>query len=179
MKMLIVAVVIAVTVACSGAACAQSASAEKTTLPGSIALFDSTGKIAARAFNDTMMLVTVQPGVVAPAFIHPIYDADGRVASGLATWASDGSVLFTSADCTSGAHIFSSTHAGVRATSQVATPGGTILFVGAIGTTTTILARSILYGNGCSPVTVQQNGLIPVVMNINLTTVYPPPLSFQ
>ena len=179
MKMLIVAVVVAVTVAGSGAACAQSASVEKLPLPGPIVLLDSTGKIAARALNDTMMLVTVQAGVVAPAFTHPIYDADGRAASGLATWASDGSVLFTSTDCTSGAHVFSSTHAGVRATSQVATPGGTILFVGAIGTTTTILVRSILYGNGCSPVTVQQNGLIPVVTTVNLTTGYPPPLSFQ
>jgi len=177
--MLIVVAVVAVAAAGSGAVCAQSAGVGRSTLPSSIALFDSTGKIAARALNDTMMLVTVQAGVVAPAFIHPIYDADGRAASGLATWASDGSVLFTSTDCTSGAHVFSSTHAGVRATSQVATPGGTILFVGAIGTTTMILVRSILYGNGCSPVTVQQNGLIPVVTTVNLTTDYPPPLSFQ
>jgi hypothetical protein len=178
-KMLIVAVVVAVAIAGSDAACAQSASVGKSTLSAPILLVDSTGKIAAKALNDTMMLITVQPGVVAPAFIHPIYDADGRAASGLATWASDGSVLFASADCTSGAHVFSSTHAGVRATSQVATPEGTILFIGAIGTTTTIFVRSILYGNGCSPVTVQQNGLIPVVMTVNLTTAYPPPLSFQ
>src|SRR2546421_2550958 len=178
--MLIVAVTIAVTIGESGSVCAQPASSNgKSMAPAPIVLLDSTGKIAARALNDTMMLVTVQAGVVAPAFTHPIYDADGRAASGLATWASDGSVLFTSTDCTSGAHVFSSTHAGVRATSQVATPGGTILFVGAIGTTTTILVRSILYGNGCSPVTVQQNGLIPVVTTVNLTTGYPPPLSFQ
>ena len=179
MKMLIVAVIVAVTLGGSGAACAQSASVGKVTIPSAIVLMDSSGKIAARALNDTLMLITVQPNVVAPAFIHPIYDADGRAASGLATWASDGSVLFTSADCTSGAHIFSSSHAGVRATSQVETPGGTILFVGAIGTATTKLVRSILYGNGCSPVTVQQNGLIPVITTVNLTTAYPPPLSLQ
>ena len=179
MKMLIVVAVVAVAAAASGAVCAQSAGVGRSTLPSPIALFDSTGKIAATALNDTMMLVTVQAGVVAPAFIHPIYDADGRAASGLATWTSDGSVLFTSVDCTSGAHIFSSTHAGARATSQIETRAGTILFVGAIGTATTKLVRSILYGNGCSPVTVQQNGLIPVVTTVNLTTVYPPPLSLQ
>ncbi|TMH68280.1 MAG: hypothetical protein E6H48_05705 [Betaproteobacteria bacterium] len=179
MKMLIVGVVVAITVGGSGAACAQSGGVGTATLPMPVVLVDSAGKIAARALNDTMMLITVQPGVVAPAFIHPIYDADGRAASGLATWTSDGSVLFTSVDCTSGAHIFSSTHAGARATSQIETPAGTILFVGAIGTATTKLVRSILYGNGCSPVTVQQNGLIPVITTVNLTTAYPPPLSLQ
>jgi hypothetical protein len=179
-KMLIVALVIAVTAGGSGAVCAQSASSlGQSTVSTPVVLLDSTGKIAARALSDTMMLITVQQSVVAPAFIHPMYDADGRTASGLATWASDGSVLFTSADCTLGAHVFSSIHAGVRATSQVETPGGTILFVGAIGPATTASVRSILYGNGCSPVTVQQNGLIPVVMTVNLTTVYPPPLSLQ
>src|SRR5690349_3401450 len=40
------------------------------------ALLDSTGNVAARPFNDTMMLVTVSPGVLAPASIRSIYDAD-------------------------------------------------------------------------------------------------------
>src|SRR5947207_9021747 len=140
--LLIVVAVVAVAAAGSGAVCAQSAGVGRSTLPSPIALFDSTGKIAATALNDTMMLVTVQAGVVAPAFIHPIYDADGRAASGLATWASDGSVLFTSADCTSGAHVFGSSHAGLRATSQVETPSGTILYVGAIATAKTATVRS-------------------------------------
>jgi uncharacterized protein YceK len=179
-KMLIVAVTIAVTIGGSGSACAQQASGQgKSTPSAPIVLLDSTGKVAARAFNDTMMLVTVHPAVVAPAFVHPIYDADGHAASGLATWASDSSVLFTSADCTSGAHVFSSNHAGLRATSQVETPGGTILFIGAISSTKTMPIRSILYGNGCSAVTVQQSGLIAVDMTVNLTTTYPPPLSFR
>jgi hypothetical protein len=178
-KMLIVAVIVAVTIGGSEAACAQSASAAKLALPSPIVLLDSTGKVAARAFNETMMLITVHPVVVAPSFIQPIYDADGRAAPGLATWASGGSVLYTSADCTLGAHIHTSTHAGVRAASQVETPGGIILYVGAIGTTRTVSIRSILYGSGCSAVTVQQNGLVPVDMTLNLTTTYPPPLSFQ
>jgi hypothetical protein len=178
-KLLIVAVLIAVAAGGGSAGFAQSASVGTPTLPVPIVLLDSTGKIAARALNDTMMLITIHPSVVAPALIHPIYDADGRAASGLATWASDGSVLFTSVDCTSGAHVFSSNHAGLRATSQVETPGGTILYVGAIATAKTVLIRSILYGNGCSAVTVQQNGLIAVDITVNLTTIYPPPLSFQ
>jgi hypothetical protein len=178
--MLIVAAVAAVAIGAGGVACAQSAGGGgKSTLPNPIVLLDSTGKIAARAFNDTMMLITVHPAVAAPAFIQPIYDVNEKAASGLATWASGGSVLFTSADCTLGAHIHTSTHAGVRATSQVETPGGTILYVGAIGSTRTVSIRSILYGNGCSAVTVQQNGLVPVDMTLNLTTTYPPPLSFQ
>jgi len=179
-KMLIVAAVAAVAVGAGGVACAQSAgSGGKSTLPSSIVLLDSTGKIAARAFNDTMMLITVHPTVAAPAFIHPIYDVDEKAASGLATWASGGSVLFTSADCTRGPHIHTSAHAGVRATSQVETPGGIILYVGAIGPARTASVRSILYGSGCSGVTVQQNGLIPVDITVNLTTTYPPPLSLQ
>lgn len=180
MKLLIVASVIAVTVGGGRSACAEPASINRTSSPSApIVLLDSTGKIAARAFTDTMMLVSVHPAVVAPSFIHPIYDADGRAASGLATWASDGSVLFTSADCSSGAHVFASNHAGLRATSQVATPGGTILYVGAIATTRSASIQSILYGNGCRAVIVQQNGLIPVDLTVNLTTTYPPPLSFQ
>jgi hypothetical protein len=180
-KLLIVAAVICVSVG-GGPASAEPASSRATSTISApiVLLVDSTGKVAARALNDTMMLVTVHhPAVVAPAFIHPVYDADGRAASGLATWASDGSVLFTSPDCSSGAHVFGANHAGLRATSQVATPGGTILYVGAIATTRSASIQSILYGSGCSAVMVQQNGLIPVDLTINLTTAYPPPLSFQ
>jgi len=145
----------------------------------SATLVDATGKVAARPFNDTMMLVAVSPGVVAPAHIRPVYDAEGRAASGLATWASGGSVLFTSPDCTSGAHIFSTTHAGVRATSELETAEGVILYVGAIGNTRTASIRSILYGSGCSAVSLQQGGLLPVDATVNLTAAYPPPLSLQ
>ena len=100
-------------------------------------------------------------------------------ASGLATWQAGGSVLFTSSDCTTGAHVYSSSHAGVRAATQVQTPAGIVLYVGAIGTATTVAVHSILYDTGCAPVTVQQNGLLPVLVTVNLSTAYPPPLSFQ
>ena len=56
---------------------------------------------------------------------------------------------------------------------------GVVLCVGAIGTGTTVAVHSILYDCGCSPVTVQQNGLLPVLLTVNLSTGYPPPLSFQ
>jgi len=163
------------------AAFAQNASSAGQSLPlNPIVLLDSTGKVAARPLTDTMMLVAInESGVVAPAFIRPIYDADTRTNSGLATWQSGGSALFTSSDCTNGAYIHSLSTAGVRATTQVQTPSGIMLYVGAIGTTTTVAVHSILYDNGCSPVTVQQNGLLPVEATLNLTTAYPPPLSFQ
>ncbi|HEY4137103.1 MAG TPA: hypothetical protein VGN65_01515, partial [Casimicrobiaceae bacterium] len=69
MKTLLIAV--AVTVAIGGADGVRAQPA---------ALLDSTGKVAARPLNDTMMLVAVTPGVVAPALIRPIYDADGHAA---------------------------------------------------------------------------------------------------
>ena len=174
MKMLIFAVTIMVG---AGPAFAETPSA---TTAAPVVLLDSTGKTAARPLNDNLVLITVAPGdVVAPAFIRPIHSADGKAASGLAMWASGGSVLFTSADCTTGAHVFSLGHAGVRASSQVDTPAGIVLYVGAIGTTTTIAVRSILYGSGCSAVSVQQNGVVPVDATLNLTAAYPPPLSFK
>lgn len=144
-----------------------------------IVLVDSTGKVAARALNETLMLVNVGGGVVAPAFIRPIYDGDGRTASGLATWQSSGSVLFTSSDCTTGAHVHGSPHAGVRATAQVQTPSGIVLHVGTIGMATTMEIHSILYDTGCAAVSVRQYGLFPVVVTVNLDAAYPPPLSFQ
>jgi hypothetical protein len=53
-------------------------------------LVDSTGKAVARALNETIMLVTISSGVAASALIRPIYDSDGRRASGLATWQAGG-----------------------------------------------------------------------------------------
>ena len=147
--------------------------------PDRVVLVDSTGKLVARSLNETLVLVTAGIGVVAPASIRPIYDADGRVTSGLATWQAGGSVLFTSSDCTAGAHVHSSTHAGVRATTQVQTPAGIMLHVGTVGPAGTVAIRSILYDTGCAPVTVQANGLLPVVTILNLSTAYPPPLAFQ
>ena len=88
-------------------------------------------------------------------------------------------MLFTSSDCTTGAHVYSSSHAGTRATTQVKTLAGIMLYVGTIGTATTVEVHSILYDTGCSPVTVQQNGLLPVLATMNLSTAFPPPLSFQ
>jgi uncharacterized protein with ACT and thioredoxin-like domain len=78
-----------------------------------------------------------------------------------------------------GAHVYSLPHAGVRAASQVQTPAGIVLYVGAVGATITAAVQSILYDTGCAPVTVRQNGLVPVVATVNLTATYPPPLSFQ
>jgi hypothetical protein len=70
-------------------------------------LVASTGKVTARPFNDTVMLITISSGVAAPTMIRPIYDGDGRTAWGMATWQSGGSVLFTSPDCTTGAYVYS------------------------------------------------------------------------
>jgi hypothetical protein len=180
MTVWVIAASVAVGIAAHGAACAQhAAGAGSSPPPNSIVLVDATGKGAARPLNDTVMLIAISSRVAAPALIRPIYDGDGRAASGLATWQSGGSVLFTSSDCTTGAHVHTSTPAGTRATTQVQTSAGIMLYVGAIGTATTVAVRSILYDNGCSPVTVQQNGLLPVLATINLTTAYPPPLSFQ
>ena len=131
-------------------------------------LMDSSGSIAGKPLDETIMLVTVASGVVAPALIRPIYDPDGHTVSGLATWQAGGSVLFTSPDCSTGAHVYGSAHAGVRATTQVETQAGIILYVGAVGTASTVAVQSILYNTGCTPVTVRQNGLFPVLAIVNL-----------
>ena len=162
------------------AAAASSAAHGQSGAPAPVVLVDSTGKIAARALTDTVVLVTDKSsGIVAPALIGSIYGPDGRTASGLAIWQSGGSVLYTSADCTAGAHVHSRGNAGMRAAAQVQTPAGIVLYAGAIGPTTSAAVHSILYDSGCSPVTVQQNGLVPVDVTINLTATYPPPLSFR
>jgi hypothetical protein len=159
---------------------AQVTVAKPAATPGNpIALVDSNGNVAARPLNETVVLVDAGSGVAAPAVIVPVYDAEGRAASGLATWHSGGSVLFTSADCTTGAHVYSSAHPGVRAASQVKTQAGIVLYVGAVGPTVTTAVQSILYDTGCATVAVRQNGLLPVVTTVNLTTVHPPPLSYQ
>lgn len=176
----IVAAGIAIAVAANGPVRAQGTLASPSSAPrNAIALMDSAGNVAARPLNESLMLVALGSGVVAPASIRPIYGADGRADSGLATWHSGGSVLFTSIDCTLGAHVYSSPHAGVRAASQVQTPAGIVLYVGAVGATVTAAVQSILYDTGCAPVAVRQIGLLPVVATVNLTATYPPPLSFQ
>ena len=136
-----IAAVIAVALTANGVARGQ-------TVWPPVVLVDSTGKVAARPLNETIMLVTIGNGVAAPALIRPIYGPDERIASGLATWQSGGSVLFTSSDCTTGAHVYSSPHAGVRAAAQVQTPAGIVLHVGAIGPATAVAIRSILYDTG-------------------------------
>ena len=176
----VIAMIVAVALAANGVASAQSAGGTVSSpSPTPIVLVDSTGKVAARPLNETMVLVTVSSEIAAPALIRPIYDTDGRTASGLATWQAGGSVLFTSSDCTAGAHVYSSPFAGVRATTQVQTPAGIVLYVGAVGPATTVAIQSILYETGCAPVTVRQNGLLPVLASVNLTATYPPPLSIQ
>ena len=176
----IIAACVVVALTANGIASAQSTGvAGVSPALSSVVLVDSTGKAAAKPLNESIMLVAIGSGVAAPASIRPIYGPDGRTASGLATWQAGGSVLFTSADCTAGANVYSSSYAGVRATAQVQTPAGTILYVGAIGPTTTVSVQSVLYDTGCAPLVIQQNGLVPVVATVNLTTVYPPPLSFQ
>jgi hypothetical protein len=173
------ALAFAMAVAASTAAWAQKLAAPGSPAPSEpIALVDATGRVVARPVSETLVLVAVA-GIPAPASIRPIYDADGRTASGMATWQSGGSVLFTSPDCSTGAHIFSSGYGGLRATAQLETAEGVVLFVGAVGSPVTMTIRSILYGSGCSRVTVQQNGLVPVEASANLTAAYPPPLSFR
>jgi hypothetical protein len=145
-----------------------------------VVLVDSTGKVAGRALSETHVLVTDPVSrVVAPAAIGPIRGDDGRTASGLATWQSAGSVLYTSSDCSTGAYIYSNSNAGYRAATQVDTPSGIVLVVGAYGFTSTVAVHSILYDNGCTSVSIRQNGLVPVDATVNLTTAYPPPLSFR
>ena len=176
----VIAASVVVALTANGVARAQSTGATGLSrLPNPVVLVDSTGKVVARPLNETIMLVTISGGVAAPALIRPIYDPDGRTASALATWQAGGSVLFTSSDCTVGAHVYSSPHAGVRASTQVQTAAGIMLYVGAVGTATTVAIHSILYDTGCAPVIVQQNGLLPVLATVNLNTAYPPPLSFQ
>ena len=125
----IVAASLAVTLTANGVARAQSPGATGSS-PSSnpIVLVDSTGKVVATPLNETIMLITISTGVAAPALIRPIYDSDGRTASALATWQAGGSVLFTSSDCTTGAHVYSLPNAGVRAATQVQTPAGIMLY---------------------------------------------------
>jgi len=175
MRAWVIATTLAVALTANGFAGAQESSAS----PKPVVLVDSSGNVAGRPLDETIMLVTVDSGVVAPALIRPIYDPDGHTASGLATWQAGGSVLFTSSDCTAGAHVYGSAHAGVRAATQVETPTGIILYAGAVGTANTVAIQSILYDTGCAPVKVRQNGLFPVLAIVNLSTAYPPPLSFQ
>jgi hypothetical protein len=174
MRAWVVAASVAVAITASEAASAQGAGMSRP-----VVLLDSTGKVAARPLNETLMLVTLGNGIVAPAAIRPIFGPDGRPASALATWQSGGSVLFTSTDCTAGAHVHGSQHAGVRAAAQVETPAGIVLYAGAEGPANTVTVRSILYETGCAPLTVEQNGLFPVLATVNLSAAYPPPLSFQ
>jgi hypothetical protein len=172
-----VATTLAVALTVSGLADAQGTGSPPSPRP--LVLVDSSGNVAGRPLDDTLLLVTVANGIVAPALIRPIYDADGHTASGLATWRAGGSVLFSSPDCTAGAHVYGSTHTGVRAATQVETPAGITLYAGAVGTASTVAVQSILYDTGCASVTVRQNGLFPVVAIVNLSTAFPPPLSFQ
>jgi hypothetical protein len=173
-----VAAVVAAVLTAHGVAGAQATVGSGTSL-SPVVLVDSNGKVAARPLNESTMLVSISGGVAAPASIRPVHGPDGRTASGLATWNAGGSVLFTSADCTTGAHVYSSSHAAARATSQVQSRAGIVLYVGAIGPTVTVSVQSVLYDTGCGPLVIHQNGLVPVVTTVNLTTVYPPPLSFQ
>jgi len=164
MKACIVGSIVAVTLAASEPVCAQNMHASESPLPShDIALVDSTGRVAAKPLSETITLVALSDG--------------GTAASGLATWQSGGSVLFTSARCTGDAFVYSSSYAGLRGSAQVQTAAGIVLYVGAVGTTTTAAVQSILYDTGCAQVSVRQNGVVPVVTTVNLTSTYPPPLS--
>ena len=149
------------------------------TVSTAISIIDSTGSVAARWLSDTAVLVNLTAEVVAPALIRPILGADGRAASGQATWQAGGSVLFESGDCSTGAYIHSHSGPGLRAATQVETPHGIVLYAGAIAAPVAVTINSILYDNGCSAVTVRQNGLVAVDATLNLTVTYPPPLSVR
>jgi hypothetical protein len=176
----IIAAFVAVALAPNGVAGAESIDVTGLSPAlNSIVLVDATGKVVARPLDETIVLVTIGGGVVAPASIRPIYGPDGREASGLATWQTGGGVLFTSPDCTTGAHVYSSSRAGVRATTQIQTRAGVSLYVGAVGQASTVSVQSILYDTGCAPAVVRQNGLHPVEATVNLDVAYPPPLSYR
>ena len=144
-----------------------------------VVLVDSTGKVAARPLNETIMLVTIGNGVAAPALIRPIYGPDERIASGLATWQSGGSVLFTSSDCTTGARCLQLAARG-RACGRAGSDSGRNR-ASCRGDWTCDRGGDSLdpVRHGCAPVTVRQNGLFPVLATVNLDTAYPPPLSFR
>jgi len=61
-------------------AAAVSAAAQTASTP-SIALVDSRGRLAGHPLSETIAFVMVRDGLVAPAAIRPIYDADARTAS--------------------------------------------------------------------------------------------------
>ena len=146
---------------------------------GPAQLVDSLGNTVGRPLTDNVVLITLERDMATPAIIRAVYDPNGRMASGLALWQSGGSVLFTSPDCTTGAHVNSGALAGVRAATQVQTRTGIVLYAGPIGMPSTIDVRSILYDSGCSPISVRQSGLFPVLATLNLSTTYPPPLAFR
>jgi hypothetical protein len=166
-------------VASPNAYCQSAGGIPASTSTGAVALIDSTGKVVGHALTETVVLVTLQRDVTAPASIRAVYDNDNRIASGLASWQSGGSVLFTSPDCTNGAYVHGGAIAGVRAATQVQTREGIVLFAGAIGMPTTVEVRSILYDTGCSPIAVRQSGLFPALATLNLSATYPSPLSFR
>jgi|SRR5215470_6639914 len=177
MKACIVGAIVAA-LAASEPICAENTLVSGSPLPAhAIALVDSTGKVAAKPLSETIMLVALSDGGTAPALIRPIYGPDGRATSGLATWQSGGSVLFTAVGCAGDAFVYSSSYAGVRGSAQVQTAAGIVLYVGAVGMTTTAAVQSILYDTGCAQVSVRQNGVVPVVTTVNLSSTYPPPLS--
>ncbi len=159
---------------------ATATAAAPAVAQNSTVLVDSAGKTAGRTFADGVVLVTDPAShVVAPAAIRAIADEDGRAASGLATWQSGGGVLYTSADCTTGAHVYTGSSTGLRAAAQVQTLQGVVPYIGALGTPTTVTIRSMSYDSGCQAVTLRQNGLVLVDATVNLTTASPPPLSFH
>jgi hypothetical protein len=171
----IVAVVASIAdVSAQGAAGAPSAASSRP-----IALIDASGNAAGKPFNETMVLVTLGDAVVAPAVIRPDPRCGRARSIGPRDLALRRKRSLYLADCSTGALVHTSPHAGIRAASQVQTARGIVLFAGAIGPSITESVQSILYDTGCASVKVRQNGLVPVVMTVNLTTTYPPPLSFQ
>ena len=173
----VVAICVAILLA-SPDARSQSAPAAPASASSAV-LIDSTAKVVGRPLTETVVLISLERDLTAPASIRPLYDSDGRMASGLASWQSGGSVLFTSPDCTTGAFVHAGTIAGVRAATQVQTRNGIVLFAGAIGMPASVDVRSILYDTGCAPIAVRQNGVFPVLGTVNLSETYPSPLSFR
>ena len=82
----LIAASVAVALTANGAVRAQSTGAAGSSQThNAIDLVDSTGNVAAKPLNETIMLVGVSSGVVAPALIRPIYDADGHIVATAAT----------------------------------------------------------------------------------------------
>jgi len=145
---------------------------------------DATGNVAARLFGAGSGLLTLPGGAAVVVAVASVADANGSPVAGAATWAGGDAVLFTSANCTTGAFVYVySLNPGTRASAQVATAGGVVLYIGAAapGTSNPVF-NSFLTSQGCATQSIAAGSVgsvWPVASALNLSVAYPPPLSVQ